>query len=135
MWKTYISFVPFSVAGQQRGGRGDSYDTNVLATRQRQHCLPTLFPDCLAVGVVAVLLLLLFINISLQQVSREEGEETATTTTLLQRDSPDFVSLEEDTTERGERREGKLERENFRLKEQVPMLSTFDKMGKRCYGW
>ena len=35
---------------------------------------------------------------SLQQVSREEGEETtATTPTLQQRESPDFVSLEEDT--------------------------------------
>ena len=58
-------------------------------------------------------------------MSREEGEEIATTPTLLQRDSPDFVSLEEDTSERGERREGRLERENFRLKEQV-LLSTFD---------
>ena len=58
---------------------------------------------------------------SLQQVSREEGEETtATTPTLQQRESPDFVSLEEDTTV-GERREGRLERENFRLKEQVPV--------------
>ena len=55
--------------------------------------------------------------VSLQQVSREEGEDTDTTPTL-QRESPDFVSLEEDTTV-GERREGRLERENFRLKEQV----------------
>ena len=60
-------------------------------------------------------------------MSREEGEETATTPTLLQRDSPDFVSLEEDTSERGERREGRLERENFRLKEQVLYLK-FDKI-------
>ena len=53
-------------------------------------------------------------SVPLQQVSREEGEDPATS----QRDtSPEFVSLEEDTT--GERREGKLERENFRLKEQV----------------
>ena len=58
-------------------------------------------------------------------MSREEGEETATTPTLLQRDSPDFVSLEEDTSERGERREGRLERENFRLKEQVLYLKFY----------
>ena len=57
-------------------------------------------------------------SVSLQQVSREEGEETTPTTPTLQRESPDFVSLEEDTTV-GERREGRLERENFRLKEQV----------------
>ena len=71
---------------------------------------------------------------SLQQVGREEGEETAPTSLQrdnneilsLQRDSPEFVSLEEDTLSAGggggvgqERREGRLEKENFRLKEQV----------------
>ena len=55
-------------------------------------------------------------------MSREEGEETTPTTpTMQQRESLDFVSLEEDTTA-GERREGRLERENFRLKEQVPVI-------------
>jgi len=62
-------------------------------------------------------MLLRLTRILQQQVSREEGEDPATS----QRDtSPEFVSLEEDTT--GERREGKLERENFRLKEQVEEL-------------
>ena len=37
------------------------------------------------------------IYFSLQQVSREEGEETTPTTPTLERESPDFVSLEEDT--------------------------------------
>jgi len=85
-------------------------------------------------------MLLRLTRILQQQVSREEGEDA----TLLQRESrdfgtsnelqressldlqressPDFVSLEEDTSERGERREGRLERENFRLKEQVEEL-------------
>ena len=70
-----------------------------------------------------------------QQVSKEEGEETTAPTSLqrdnneiisLQRDSPEFVSLEEDTLSAGggggvgqERKEGRLEKENFRLKEQV----------------
>ena len=48
----------------------------------------------------------------LLQVSREEGEEEA-----LHRLSPQFVSLEE--VEEGEAGQGRLERENIRLKEQV----------------
>ena len=68
-------------------------------------------------------------------MGKEEGEETAPTSLQrdnneiisLQRDSPEFVSLEEDTLSAGgggggvgqERREGRLEKENFRLKEQV----------------
>ena len=77
-------------------------------------------------------------------MSKEEGEETAPTSLQrdnneilslqrdnneiisLQRDSPELVSLEEDTLSAGggggvgqERREGRLEKENFRLKEQV----------------
>ena len=75
-----------------------------------------------------------FKTCSLQQVSKEEGEETTPTSLQrdnneilsLQRDSPEFVSLEEDTLSAGggggvgqERREGRLEKENFRLKEQV----------------
>ena len=68
-------------------------------------------------------------------MSKEEGEETTAPTSLqrdnneiisLQRDSPEFVSLEEDTLSAGggggvgqERKEGRLEKENFRLKEQV----------------
>ena len=70
-------------------------------------------------------------------MGKEEGEETASPTSLqrdnneiisLQRDSPEFVSLEEDTLSAGggggggvgqEKREGRLEKENFRLKEQV----------------
>ena len=66
-------------------------------------------------------------------MSREEGEETtATTPTLQQRESPDFVSLEEDSMA-GERREGRLERENFRLKEQVPVIFFvgLDTLGKQ----
>ena len=69
-----------------------------------------------------------------QQVGKEEGEDTAPTSLQrdnneiisLQRDSPEFVSLEEDTLSAGggggvgqERKEGRLEKENFRLKEQV----------------
>ena len=70
-------------------------------------------------------------------MSREEGEETTPTTpTMQQRESPDFVSLEEDTTA-GERREGRLERENFRLKEQVVEKNNFfvglDILGKQQY--
>ena len=64
-------------------------------------------------------------------MGKEEGEETSlqrdnNEITSLQRDSPEFVSLEEDTLSAGggggvglERKEGTLEKENFRLKEQV----------------
>ena len=58
-------------------------------------------------------LLLLYMEL---QVSREEGEEEA-----LHRLSPQFVSLEE--VEEGEAGQGRLERENMRLKEQVVPIS------------
>ena len=70
------------------------------------------------------------LSFPLQQMSREEGEDPATS----QRDtSPEFVSLEEDTT--GERREGKLERENFRLKEQVLLWLTADNVFRHTWHW
>ena len=79
-------------------------------------------------------ILSLFKISSPQQVSKGEDEETAPSSLQrdnneiisLQRDSPEFISLEEDTLSAGggggvgqERKEGRLEKENFRLKEQV----------------
>jgi len=92
-------------------------------------------------------MLLRLTRILQQQVSKEEGEETAPTSLQrdnneilsLQRDSPEFVSLEEDTLSAGggggvgqERKEGRLEKENFRLKEQVEeLLKGLEERDKR----